>query len=377
MIQKRILIVSTADDLHAVAVAYALRRKGHRCECLFTPDYPTLLALSIHQDPEDRTSRLLLRGPGILEEDQSEPFDTIWLRRQKGVFLPEDMHPGDKEIASRQCDTFLAGMLACLDREPGTFWVNPLSSDARARQKPYQLRRAIRAGLPIPETLFSNDPAEIRAFLREHGGVVAHKLLESASWISDDEERVFAAHTTPLTADQLPEDAVLRLCPGIFQPLLQKQFEVRVACLGHFLVAIRINSQTDDRAATDWRAGQFYIEMEPYDLPHETAEACRRLLEDLGLVYGALDFVVTPEGEHVFLEVNPQGQFLFLEDRAGLPLLDMFSEFLLAGTRDFTWRNDHDVVRLVEFAESRKETWPAEAALHVRSRLTLGVPDTA
>ena len=377
MTRKRVLIVSSADDMHATALAYALRRKGHACECLFTPDFPTLLAMSMRQDPEDRARRLLLRGPGVTEDDQSKPFDTIWLRRQKGAFLPEDMHPGDKEIASRQCESFLACVLAFLDRGPGTFWVNPMSTDPWARQKPYQLRCAIRAGLPVPDTLVSNDPAEIRAFLREHGGVVAHKLLETASWISKDEEQVFAAHTVPITAEQLPEDAVVRLCPGIFQPFLPKRFEVRVACLGDFLVALRINSQTDDRAAADWRAGQFNIEMEPYTLPQEVAEGCRRLLEDLDLVYGAIDFVVTPEGEHVFLEVNPQGQFLFLEDRAGLPLLDMFSEFLVAGTREFTWREDHVVVRFKEYLESRRETWPVEAAQHVRPPKPLGVPDTA
>lgn len=377
MPRKRVLIVSSADDLHANALAYALKRKGHGCECLFTPDFPTLLAMSMRQDPEDRASRLLMRGHGITEDDQSEPFDTIWLRRQKGAFLPEDMHPGDKEIASYQCESFLASVLAFLDRGPGTFWVNPMSSDPWARQKPYQLRSAVRAGLTIPDTLVSNDPAEIRAFLREQGGVVAHKLLENAAWISGDEEHVFAAYTAPVTAEQLPEDAVVRLCPGIFQPLLQKRFEVRVACLGDFLVALRINSQTNDRAATDWRAGQFNIEMEPYTLPQEVAEGCRRLLKGLGLAYGAIDFVVTPEGEHVFLEVNPQGQFLFLEDRAGLPLLDMFSEFLVAGTREFTWRDDHEVVRFEEFLESRKETWPVEATQHVYPPRPIGVPDMA
>jgi len=81
------------------------------------------------------------------------------------------------------------------------------------------------------------------------------------------------------------------------------------------------------------------------------------------------------DGEHIFLEVNPQGQFLFLETRAGLPLLDMFSEFLLAGVRDFTWRDDHEVLRFEEYQEHRKRTWRDEAARHVGLRKPLGVPD--
>jgi hypothetical protein len=235
----------------------------------------------------------------------------------------------------------------------------------------------VRSGLKIPATLISNDPAEIRAFLREQGGVAAFKLLRPASWISEDEagEHVYAAYTVPVREEQLPEDDVLRLCPSIFQPFLPKSFEVRVACLGDFLVAIRINSQTDERAATDWRAGQLHVEMEPYDLPPEVADGCRRLLPDLGIVHGSLDFIVGPDGEHTFLEVNPQGQFLFLETRAGLPLLDMFSEFLLAGSRDFSWREDHEIVRFEEYVEIWKKTWREEDARHAHFRRPLGAPD--
>ncbi len=380
MTQKRILIASDAEDLHAAAVTYALRKKGHCCERLYTPDFPTLLALSNRIAP-DGAGQFLMRGPGIGEVDQSARFDAVWLRRHRDAVLPEEMHPGDREVASRQCEAFLAGVVAFLDQGsapeggPGTFWVNPLTSDGTARQKAYQLRSAVRAGLEIPETLISNDPVEIRAFLRAHGGVVAHKLLEPASWLSADGEQLFAAYTAPLRAEQLPDDAMVRLCPGIFQPFLAKQFEIRVACLGDFLVAIRIDSQADDRAATDWRAGQIHVEMTPHELPPEVATGCRRLLLDLGLNYGSLDFVVGPDGKHTFLEVNPQGQFLFLETRADLPLLDMFSEFLVAGIRGFTWQADHEIVHFREFAQHWQETAPAFTDEHIQWRKPMGVPD--
>jgi hypothetical protein len=328
-------------------------------------------------DPDDRSGRLLMRGPGVVEEDASAPFDTIWLRRPGGPVLPEDMHPGDRQVAVWQSENFLVGVFAFLDRGAGSFWVNPLATDPTAQHKPHQLRSAVRAGLIIPPTLISNDPDEIRAFLREQGGVAAHKLLRTASWTSKegDREHVYAAYTVPVREEQLPEDDVLRLCPAIFQPFLQKSFEIRVTCLGDFCVAARINSQTDERAAMDWRLGQFYVGMEPYDLPPEVADGCRRILRDLGLVHASIDFVVTPEGEHVFLEVNPQGQFLFLESRAGLPLLDMFSEFLAAGTRDFTWSEDHEVIRYQEFEQYWKETGQSEAARHAVLHRPLGAPD--
>jgi hypothetical protein len=379
---KRILIISEASDLHTEAVAWALREKGHDCECLFTPDFPTLLGLSTRVDPDGAdhpAGRFILRGPGIVREDRSAPFDTVWLRRPGAPVLPGDMHPGDRQVALRQCDMFLAGVAPFLDQGPGTFWVNPPASDVTAQQKACQLRAAARSGLTIPPTLISNDPVEIRSFFREHGGVVAHKLLRPASWLVRDEagEHVYAAYTVPVSEDQLPGDDTLRLCPGIFQPYLAKSFEVRVACLGDLLAAVRIDSQTDDRAATDWRAGQFHIAMAPYELPPEVAAGCRRLLRELGLAHMSADFVVSPEGGHTFLEVNPQGQFLFLETRAGLPLLDMFAEFLVAGSRDFTWSGDHDVVRFDAFEAVWKRTWRDEAARHAHLTRPLGAPDAA
>jgi hypothetical protein len=385
MTRKRILIVSEASDLHSEAVAWALREKGHDCECLFTPDFPTLLGLTTRVDQGDPAGRFVLRGPGIVQEDRSAPFDTVWLRRPGAPVLPDGMHPGDRQVAQRQCEMFLAGVAPFLDhgnqngQGSGTFWVNPPASDVLAQQKACQLRLAARAGLTIPPTLISNDPVEIRAFFKEHGGVVAHKLLRPASWLVRDEagEHIYAAYTVPVAEDQLPDDDTLRLCPGIFQPYLAKSFEVRVACLGDLLVAVRIDSQADDRAATDWRAGQFHVAMMPCELPPEVAAGCRRLLRDLGLAHMSVDFVVGPGGEHTFLEINPQGQFLFLETRAGLPLLDMFAEFLVVGSLGFTWRASPGAVRFADFEAIWKETWREEAARHAHIRRPLGAPDAA
>jgi len=113
------------------------------------------------------------------------------------------------------------------------------------------------------------------------------------------------------------------------------------------------------------------------DLPPEIAAGCRRLLREFDLAHMSVDFVVGPDGEHTFLEINPQGQFLFLEARAGLPLLDMFSEFLVAGRRDFTWREDHEIVRFTEFEAHWKQSWRAEAARHAHLIRPLGAPDAA
>jgi hypothetical protein len=75
--------------------------------------------------------------------------------------------------------------------------------------------------------------------------------------------------------------------------------------------------------------------MEPFTLPPSIATCCIEVLKNLGIVFGCFDFIVTPQGAYVFLEVNEMGQFLFLEHYASLPLLEAFSEFLLSASPDF------------------------------------------
>ena len=52
-------------------------------------------------------------------------------------------------------------------------------------------------------------------------------------------------------------------------------------------------------------------------------------MDRLGLNYGACDFIVTPEGRHVFLEVNPAGEFFWLEKHPGLPIAGALADVLL------------------------------------------------
>jgi len=77
--------------------------------------------------------------------------------------------------------------------------------------------------------------------------------------------------------------------------------------------------------------------MEAWQIPPAIAQLCSRLLEALGLVFGCFDFIVTPDEEYVFLEVNPSGQFLFVERHTGMPLLDAFCEFLIHARADFEY----------------------------------------
>src|SRR5947209_9322 len=141
---KRILIISHPRDLHARAVAYGIRSKGHVCEEFYFGDFPTLTAVSLAVSDSRLGPSLTIRQRDN-DLDTTSPFDTIWFRRRQRPWLPDSMHTGDHEVAFRQCDRFLNDVLIQLDH-PTTIWVNDWKHEPAALLKSHQLGCARRAG---------------------------------------------------------------------------------------------------------------------------------------------------------------------------------------------------------------------------------------
>lgn len=335
----RFLIPTYPADVHAIEVAQVLEERGHEAVLWHGSDFPTLQSASV--DIRGGQVAWELEGLG-LEGRVRPPFDVVWYRRPTTPVLPESLlHPGDLPVARRECYDFFAGLYHLA--APDAFWVNPLAA-RRAELKPVQLRDAVRAGLTVPATLLSNDPGRIRRFLDEHQGRAIYKPFHPAQWDKDDQVAVLL--TSEVGPGDLPEDEILRLTPGIFQEKVEKDHELRVTVMGEHVVTAKLLSQRSEETRTDWRAGAGRLDVEPGELPREVEEGCLRVMRSLGILFGAFDFIVTPEGEHVFLEVNPAGQFLWVEETCpDLLLLAPFVDFLLARRPDFRWTPSAGAIR--------------------------------
>ena len=323
-----VVILSSPQDTHAHAMCEALERKGVEARFFHTPDFPGKTSLTIRPDgpvlsaDAAGTAARMEFGPDCV---------SVWLRRPFFAKVPEDFEEADRTMIERECRHMRESFFDLLC--PSALWVNPLRTFHVERCKPTQLVAAQRCGLRIPTTLISNDPGEILAFFKAaEGGRVIYKTFS-------------AFVPTSLLSEELLSDAeVLRWTPGIYQHYVEKDHELRVTVIGSRLFAVRIHSQQTARGTIDWREAQRAprgessdLAFEPAALPRAIREACRRLVRSLGLAYGAIDLIVTPDGEYVFLEVNPSGQFLWVEYEAGLPLLDAMSEMLIQGTPAYRW----------------------------------------
>jgi glutathione synthase/RimK-type ligase-like ATP-grasp enzyme len=248
---------------------------------------------------------------------------------------------------------------------PDAFWVNPADAAINAGYKMLQHRSAVVLGLKAPDTLYSNDPRQIRAFIQRHGGEIVYKPLRGLPW--QGEKSILMSFTSRLTEDQLVEDDLLRSAPGIYQQMIPKAFELRVTVMGHCILAAQISSQDTERGRLDWRRAPEEIKAKPFDLPPNIADLCHLLMAKLGIVFGCFDFIVTPDGDYVFLEVNEAGQFLFLEQDTNLPLLDCFSDFLLDGRADFVGHQGEAKIRYAEVLDTAKREIEQALTLHCNS----------
>lgn len=333
----------------------ALERKSVRPRFLYTPDFPERLGLTI--DVNEKGA--VLYSHDDVREEFGVECRSVWYRRPYFGKIPEEFDEEDRLVVERESRDLRLSFFDLLC--PAALWVNPLDAALREHCKPTQLVMAQRCGFVIPPTLVSNDPEEILAFAERFEGRVVYKSFNAL------------VPTSLLEASMLDDREALRWTPGIYQPLLEKDHELRVTIVGRRIFATRINSQETARGKVDWREAQWQprglrsdLSFSRCKLPDGTRRACLRLMKALALVYGAVDLIVTPEGQYVFLEINPFGQFLWVDHEVGYPLLDAMAEMLIQGRSDYTWNPRRpQVVFDSELLQAAEERERQSRAVHV------------
>jgi len=199
-----------------------------------------------------------------------------------------------------------------------------------AENKALQLRQARELGLPVPECLWTNDIEAARAFVERWDGRTVVKSVASAWWEEADGGRfVFAS---PIALGELPSAERLASAPVCFQQPVWPKRDIRVTVVGDsVLSAIRGGDDTTDHDPLDWRLGP-QRPWTPYDLPDDVAARCRLLVHKLGLRFGGIDLARDERSQHWFLELNPNGEWGWLQ-RAGLPIAEALADVLLSRPR--------------------------------------------
>jgi hypothetical protein len=303
-----ILILSNPGDVHARHIANLLRQRGREVFNVSRGHFGNGVSLSLY--PDAQHGSITIDGTRIVSDDIS----AIWYRRPGRVHAARAItHELDRSFTENEWAHFLDGFFAVASRRN----ISPPSKQ-RAATKPLQLSLASRVGLRVPKTLITSDPAEALAFAGEFERGIVHKamtapthhFIDTRVWNSTDAQHI----------GDLP------LCPSIFQERIVGPADVRATVVGSQILSALILTSSG-RASVDSRLDAD-APCTPYQLPSDVESAILRLMDELGLVFGTIDLKVADNGDHVFLEINPQGQFLYIEILTGLPISNALADFL-------------------------------------------------
>lgn len=330
-----ILLVSYSQDPAINAVSGHLIDLGLKPIRLDTDRYPQGQMLSWHlahgQGYEVPQSQLQTGTQRV----QLPELGATWYRR---VHISEGLKLTEKSVQQASVAESTLHLQYIIDQLPCPVLHRPMTNE-RAKNKLWQLERAVAAGLKVPPTLCTNDPEAALAFFATHDHDVVAKMLAPFAIVRGGEHHV--VFTSRVDQAMISNIERLRSCPMVFQAAVPKALELRVTVVGGQVFAAAVDSQRLDKAKVDWRmAGDDLSDSwEAYALPHDIQRKLLWLVADLGLIYGAIDLILTPQGEFVFLEVNPAGEYLWLERSAALPISAAIAETLA----DMAYSFRHDL----------------------------------
>lgn len=212
------------------------------------------------------------------------------------------------------------------------FCVNPPPNNIAFEEKICQLMLAARIGLNIPETLYTTRPATALPLYDKHCAGIIYKPFSQLAYLIENgaDSTVARLYTNRVSRRDLESSSSVVPTPSIFQPYIAKAIELRIVIVGRAIFACAIHSQASERSRDDWRRYDF--DKTPYEIFHLPADIKEKLLllmDRLGLVFGSVDMILTPGGDYVFLEINPNGQFDWIVARTELPVYEALADLLI------------------------------------------------
>lgn len=315
-----VFIVSTIADAATDDVVQKLTNLGVPHKRLNTEQYPFSSTLTV--DP----AKTFQDGWIVLSGEEMPTPSSIWYRRLRTPSKPQGMDEGVYTFCLQENRAALmGGILGFAGR-----WMSHPAAVWQAEYKPFQLSLAAQVGLQIPRTVVTNDPIVIRRAFTEFQEMIV-KPARSGYLTHNGQE--FAIFTSRVLQEHLDELESTAWSPAIYQARIPKQVDLRITIVGRKLFAAAIDSQSDPAASLDWRQTRNpLLPHRPIALPVDIVEKLLSMMDSLRLTFGAIDMVLTPSGEYVFLEVNPNGQWLWIDDMLGCGISDAVASWLAGGS---------------------------------------------
>jgi hypothetical protein len=306
----RIGIITYGNDPHGFVVQKKIEER-HGAWCCLIPSDELAVRGGLTWSSHDEARPVLPTMDGQTVDVTT--LDALWYRRTTTKqTLPEGVDEDYAMHIYKSIERVVEGIL--LDEFRGR-WISHPTATRLAENKLVQLRAAQRAGLRVPSTLVSQDPARIRAFCAAHPGAILPPVATPRG--------IEVTMTAVVSPELLDSDDTLAISPSIYQECIPGSRHLRISVVGDRCDAALIAARQ-----LDWRT-DLTVPFSAYPLDRDLERKLCATLRELGLVMGIFDLKLTDAGEPVFLEVNAQGQFLFVEALCDIPLADTLADFLV------------------------------------------------
>lgn len=329
MKQRMVLLLSHQGDFYTIdRVERAVSQKGF-CPFRFnTEAFPQDIRLSLGFK-QGETQLVYQDGTGEHTIYSSDIY-SVWVRKIVSPRIDPGMDPLLRTGSIREASETLGIFLNELDNG-SVRWIDRLPLTRQAENKFFQLKTAGAVGMRTPGTIITNDPKQVLDFYHRLNGHVVTKMLTPLTMsMSGNTPFVYTSRVKPEDLEALES---LKYCPMVFQEYIEKSHELRIAYVDGqlFTGSIRLTGSNNLKInVTDWRdpkggKGRW----EHYQVHDDFANKTRDFMKAIGLYFGAIDVIVQPDGEYVFLEVNPSGEWGMLERDLGLPIANAIAEALV------------------------------------------------
>lgn len=251
-----------------------------------------------------------------------ENIKSVWNSNALRIVNEEDIVEESKEFVNKE---WTEGIMSMWNTVNG-IWVNHPLAISAIGNRVKQLQIASEIGFKIPQTIVTNNSEKMRKFFDECNKEMICKTLASSQGLPSG--KMIFSHK--ISKKDLEHSKELQYAPVMFQEYIPKKTEYRVTIIGDTIHSAEIHSQESEKTKYDWRnyddfSKTPYIESE---LPEEISEKLLKTMKEFNLNFGACDLIRTPEDEFVFLEINPNGRWWWVQELTKMKIAKSIAQFL-------------------------------------------------
>lgn len=254
----------------------------------------------------------------------SDDIKGIWHRKAWRFSVPEELDREYEKIFLNEYASLRYNLFTQLEHLP---WINPYENEKKIDgNKMLQLKIAQQNHLVIPPTVFTNDEEKVKEFFEEHCSGKAIAKLHGVTRKTMSGENLIS--TMVIEQETLENLSDIIYCPMIFQPYIDKEYELRIMYVDGEFFTGKINNS--DHA--DWRVSHEDYFWTAYQLPDDIKINLSAMMKKMGLYMGAIDMIRGKDGKYYFLEVNPQGEWGMLQKELEFPIAERIADNLIKRT---------------------------------------------